>query len=105
MNIDSCPSTHWSSRRCTAARKASSIPWRNDAIFPSVDNVKGNEWKNNMTYKLDIFTNKYTYGQLYSFLDYGIIGSGGHETPIFNELHHKILGKRFEEIENKRIEK
>jgi hypothetical protein len=77
------------------------IPWRNDAIFPSLDNVKGNEWKSNMTYKLDIFTNKYTYGQLYSFLDYGIIGRGGKETPRISEMMRKISFLEQAEIENK----
>jgi hypothetical protein len=77
------------------------IPWRNDAIFPSLDNVKGNEWKNNMTYKLEIFTEKYTYGQLYSFLDYGIIGRGGRETPKISELMRKISVHEQAEIEKK----
>ena len=78
------------------------IPWRNDAIFPSSDIVKDNEWKDNVTYKLDILTNKFTYVQLYDFLDYSIIGLGLKESSIFSDLMHKISVKRFEEIESKK---
>jgi len=79
------------------------IPWRNDVIFPSLDKVKDNEWNNNVTYKLSAFTNKYTYGQLYSFLDYGIIGRGGSETPKISELMHKISFLEQAEIEKQRL--
>jgi hypothetical protein len=74
------------------------MPWRNDMIFPSTDIVKNHEWKNKETYKLDVFTNNYSFGQLYSFIDSAIMGIGGSETPIFNEIHHKISVKRSSEI-------
>lgn len=77
-------------------------PWRNDQIFPSCNIVKNHEWFSYMTYKLDVFTDKYTFEQLYSFLDAAIMGSGGPETPTFNDLHHKISVKRTQEIENKK---
>lgn len=79
------------------------IPWRNDSIFPSSNTVKDHEWKNNVIYKLDVFSDKYTNDQLYDFLDYGIIGSGGRETPIFNDLHQKISVRRTIEIEKQQL--
>jgi len=78
------------------------IPWRNDAIFPSSDIVKSNEWKDKITYKLDVLTDKYTYVQLYDFLDYRIIGMGLKESSIFTGLMHQISVKRFKEIEIKK---
>jgi len=74
------------------------IPWRNDSIFPNKDLDK-HEWKNNVTYKLDVFTDKYTAKHLYSFMDSGIIGRGGRETPIISELMHKISKQEQAEIE------
>ena len=83
------------------------IPWRNDMIFPGGRDrlAKDHEWKNNMTYKLDIFTNKYSLSQLYNFLDHGIIGGGAYETPIFSELMRKTSKLESAEIENKMINK
>ena len=68
------------------------IPWRNDMIFPGGSSklAKQHEWNNNVIYKMDIFTNKYTARQLWDFLDGGIIGRGGSEVPIFTDLIHKI---------------
>jgi hypothetical protein len=77
------------------------IPWRNDSIFPSSNIVKGHEWNDNVTYKLNVFTNRYTYRQLFSFMDYGIKGSGGRETPIFDNLMIDISKKEQDEIEGK----
>lgn len=79
------------------------IPWRNDSIFPSSDLTRDNEWNNNVTYKLDVFTEKHTFEQLYRFLDFGIIGSGGSKTPIFNDLHHKISVQRSTEIKKHKL--
>ena len=81
------------------------IPWRNDMIFPGGSSklAKQHEWNNNVTYKLDVFTNKYAYGQLYEFMDYGIIGSGGRDTPIFNELHQKLSVQRSAEIRRNKL--
>lgn len=62
------------------------VPWRNDMIFPSLNKIKNNEWKNNVTYKLDVFTNKYSARQLDHFLDYGMMGRGRAEVPIFSEV-------------------
>lgn len=72
------------------------IPWRNDSVFPSCNTVKNNEWKNDVTYRLKIFTDEYTYQQLYSFLDFGIIGGDGLRTPIFFKTHRNIgiIGKK-----------
>lgn len=72
--------------------KAGYIPWRNDLVFPGDKNIhnKDHEWKNNVTYKLDVFTDKYTAIQLWRFMDYGIIGRGGNETPIINYLMLKL---------------
>lgn len=81
------------------------IPWRNDSIFPSSNLARNNEWNDNVTYMLDVFTEKYTYGQLYSFLDFGVKGSGGRETPIFDDLMHKISRKKASETKKQRSEK
>lgn len=72
------------------------IPLRNDAIFPSCNLVKENEWKNNVTYKLDVFTDKYTAVQLDRFLDYGIIG--WNYAPIFHKIHNEIVGRKVDEL-------
>jgi hypothetical protein len=77
------------------------VPWRNDMDFmnPTWKHYEENIWQNNMTYKLNIFADKYTYGRLYSFLDYSIMGRGGTETPIFSELMRKISILEQAEIE------
>lgn len=77
------------------------IPWRNDSIFPSLNLVKNHEWNDKATYKLDEFTNKYTYVQLYSFLDYGMMGNRRNEVPITSNLMRKISMEEQAEIENK----
>jgi hypothetical protein len=68
------------------------IPWRNDMIFPGGTDslIKNNEWENNVTYKLDMFTNKYKVRQLYDFLDYGMMGGGRVEVPMFNKVKETI---------------
>jgi hypothetical protein len=72
-------------------------PWRNDSIFPSCNLVKENEWKNNVTYKLDIFSDKYTAVQLSRFMNYGIIGLG--DAPIFHKIYNGISDKAVDEID------
>jgi hypothetical protein len=62
------------------------IPWANDSIFPGKMKSE-HEWKNNMTYKLDLFTNNFTARQLDGFLT---IVHGGNELPMYNELMAKI---------------
>jgi hypothetical protein len=80
------------------------IPWRNDSIFPSSNIVKDNEWNNEVTYKLDVFSDKYTFKQLYSFMSYGIKVSGWRETPIYDDLMKKA--SKLEQIEiEKQMEK
>lgn len=74
------------------------IPWRNDMTFPGGRKNKDNEWNHNMTYKLDVFTDKYTYGQLYSFLDHGMMGIYRSEVPITSNLMLKLLTKTTAEI-------
>jgi hypothetical protein len=71
------------------------IPWRNDSIFPSCNLVKENEWNNNVTYKLDIFTDKYTAEQLSRFMNYGIIGLG--DAPIFHKIYKEISDRAVDE--------
>ena len=68
------------------------IPWRNDMIFPGGRDglIKDYEWKKNMTYKLDVFTDKYKTGLLYDFLDGGMMGRGSAEVPVFNDILRKI---------------
>jgi hypothetical protein len=87
-----------------AIYKAGYIPWRNDMVFPGGHITKNHEWNNNMTYKLDVFTNKFTYRQLYSFLSYGIKVSGDRATPIYDDLMHQISVLEQTEIE-KQVEK
>lgn len=70
--------------------KVGYIPWRNDMVFPGGHITKDHEWNNDVTYKLDVFSDKYTYRQLYSFLDYGMIGNGRTEVPIISDLMRKI---------------
>ena len=72
------------------------IPWRNDLIFPSLNTVKDNEWNNNMTYKLEILTEKYTAEQLGQFLNNGIIGLGA--APMLHKTHNKISDKVIDEM-------
>ena len=62
------------------------VPWRNDTIFPSCNIVKDHEWKNNVKYKLDLFTDKFTSRQLFLFLDFGMTGSGRAEVPLFTYI-------------------
>lgn len=70
--------------------KVGYIPWRNDMVFPGGHITKDHEWNNDVAYKLDVFTDKYTYRQLYSFLDYGMIGNGRTEVPIISNSMRKI---------------
>lgn len=75
------------------------IPWRNDSIFPSRNLVKDNEWNNNVTYKLDVFTDKYTIGQLSDFVDSGMtLGMDRSESKKFSDLANKLSGKKYDEI-------
>jgi hypothetical protein len=64
------------------------VPWRNDMVFPSCNIVKNNEWKASMTYKLDVFTNKYATEQLSQFMNAAIIGLS--DVPIFKKIYYKI---------------
>jgi DNA-binding protein len=64
------------------------IPWRNDAIFPSCNLVKKNEWENNVMYRLDVYTNAYTYSQIDRFLNYGIMGHS--DAPFFYKISNKV---------------
>lgn len=75
------------------------IPWRNDSIFPDKNTGK-KEWNNNVTYKLDVFSNKYTYNQLSDFIDSGVIGLS--DVPIFHKFHRDISRKAFAEIDEKK---
>jgi hypothetical protein len=66
------------------------IPWRNDSTFPSLNAVKNNEWKNCVTYKLDVLTDKYTIVQLSDFTRYGFMIEGLNKVPIFDKLHGNL---------------
>jgi hypothetical protein len=72
------------------------IPWRNDMIFPSTDIVKGHEWKDNETYKLNVFSNKYTAVELRDFIDSAMIGFG--YVPIFHRIHNEISNRAVDEL-------
>jgi len=63
------------------------IPWRNDEIFPGGNKEENKQWKNNETYKLDVFTEKYTYNQIDFFL---FLQSGGNALPMFEVLKNKL---------------
>lgn len=63
------------------------IPWRNDEIFPGGNKEKDKKWMNNETYKLDVFTEKYTYDQIDSFL---FLQSGGNAVPMFEALKNRL---------------
>lgn len=80
--------------------KTGYIPWRNDMVFPGGQITKDHEWNNNLTYRLDVFTDKFTYRQLNSFLSYGIKVSGDRETPTYDNLMHQISVLEQTEIEN-----
>lgn len=71
------------------------IPWRNDMVFPSRNIVKDHEWNNNVTYKLDIFTDKYTIRQLSQFMDSAIIGFG--DVTIYHKIHNAISDRATDE--------
>lgn len=84
--------------------KEGHIPWRNDSTFPSSNTVKDYEWNNNVTYKLDEFTDKYTAEQLANFIDYGMtIGMGLRESKIFSDTANKLSKKRTDEIEKQKL--
>lgn len=74
------------------------IPWRNDSIFPSSNIVKDHEWNNNVTYRLDVFTDKYTFRDLFRFLDSGMMGAGRKEVPIISDVMSNISIKEKNEI-------
>lgn len=74
------------------------IPWRNDMDFPGGHRNKDNEWKHNITYRLDIFTDKYTYRQLYHFLDTGMMGNSRKEVPMSSKLMRDISMREKAEI-------
>lgn len=75
------------------------LPWRNGSIFPD-KNLDKKEWNNNVTYKLDVFTDKYTVVQISHYLDSGIIGYG--EVPIYHGIYNEIAGRATDEIEAKK---
>ena len=79
--------------------KAGYIPWRNDMVFPGGHLSNDNEWKHNITYKLDALADAYNYRQLNSFLSYGIKVSGNLKTPNFDDLMHEISGLEQSQIE------
>jgi hypothetical protein len=68
------------------------IPWRNDMIFPGgTDKLsKDHEWKNHVTYKLSVFSDKYTTIQISNFLDLGMMGRGNSNVPIFTDVKRKL---------------
>jgi hypothetical protein len=72
--------------------KAGYTPWRNDMIFPGGTDrlTKDHEWKTDVTYKLDVFTGKYTASELYMFLGHGMLGWGGSDMPKFTDLMNKL---------------
>lgn len=70
------------------------LPWRNDCIFPDKDTQK-NLWNDNVTYKLDILTDKYTAIQIRNFLDSGIIGLG--DVPVYHKIHNLISDRATDE--------
>lgn len=79
------------------------IPWRNDSTFPDKDS-DNHEWKNNVTYKLDVFTDKYTASQLSDFLQSGmILGMGRKESTIFTNVANKISDKKENELRIQKI--
>lgn len=74
------------------------IPWRNDMVFPGGHRTKDYEWNNNVTYKLDVYSDKYSIEQLSDFLEYGMSGIHNKEVPISRDLTRKISGKKYDEI-------
>lgn len=82
--------------------KGGYIPWRNDMIFPGGRDslAKDHEWKNNVTYALDIINDKFTTEQLSQFINHGIIGLG--DVPIFHKIHNEISDKVIDESRAKR---
>jgi hypothetical protein len=81
------------------------IPWRNDMVFPSTDKSKGNEWKDNLTYRLDTFTDKYSCEQLSDFIESSIMIVGLKKVPIYHDLRNKIQAKAHDEIYKKKTSK
>lgn len=72
------------------------IPWRNDAVFPSCNIVKDHEWKNNVTYRLKVFSDEYTAEQVSKFINFGIIGLG--HAPKYHVIHDEISNKAIDEF-------
>jgi hypothetical protein len=71
------------------------VPWRNDLIFPSTNLVKKNEWNNDVTYKLEVFSDEYSYSHLYNFINSFIIDLGS--KPEFHTIHNEISDKAVDE--------
>ena len=69
------------------------VPWRNDAIFPSLNIVKKHEWNNNITYKLANFSNKYTYEELSAFFGLGILLDTRESVPIYQNTSWELQRK------------
>lgn len=65
------------------------IPFRNDFIFP-VKKKAEPEWRNNVVYKLEVFSNKYTVSQLVGFTTSAFMIEGLSKVPVFNKLHSML---------------
>lgn len=85
--IRSTPSNPFANPPRMIIIKEGYIPWRNDEIFPGGHIDKDKKWKNNETYKLDVFTDKYSYNQVDFFL---FLQSGGNEVPMFEALKNRL---------------
>lgn len=70
------------------------LPWRNDSVFPGGNKTKDNEWVNNAVYRLEKYEDKYTFGQIESFIDSGIMGYDQNSLPLFTEKMRKLSSER-----------
>ncbi len=66
------------------------VPWSNVSIFPSTNIVKDYEWKNNITYTLSEFDNKYTIEQLKYFMNASIMIDALDKVPKYDRMRSKI---------------
>lgn len=79
------------------------VPWRNDMVFPVLAFVKDNEWKNNVTYRLDYLTKGYTYDQISSFISHYIYHLVHTKAPIYDNIYDNLSNKMI--IENRKRDK
>lgn len=90
FSITSTPMNPFAYQPVMIIYKEGYIPWSNNAIFPSTDSVKHNEWNNNTVYRLEKYDSKYTYSQIKWFINSPIIGCDDRDMPLTKDKLDKL---------------